>query len=571
MEVQKAGRKRSVQISARQTLFKKRRHYMKRGFTACTVALAMVILSSPFTPQAAGQAAPATEKAVTSSAKAKPSAGVKAGSAAPAATSAKPQSGGVYKVIIRSRTNAFGYPPRIAGAGKDYAPPFFDHLFRVGEDGKYKPGLALSWDTSKDGKTITFKLRQGVQFHDGTPFNAQAVKANLDNLIPPKAKILSGVAAVDVVDEYTVKLQLTSDNNLILHHFAVNPATYMYSPEALRKNGADWANTHPVGTGPFALKDYQPNISLTLVKNPHYWQKGLPHLDGIEIAMVPDPMTQVLAFKAGQANAIYDAPPIAAVQLRDAGYPLKTAFGGLIALTFDTRNSEIFSKRKVRQAIEHAIDKEAICDGPGEGLYKPMYQVVDSASPDYEKAIPPRKYDPAMAKKLLAEAGYPNGFSFRMFLPEATWRDGWVAVQSYLEAVGIKMEINLLNVSSYNLIRAGGKIEPGAAAFAAFFTSTNTLFALDYSFRSDSAVFQYMVRPAGIDKLIDQAKLSRDPAAATKINRQTMRLIHDDQTMVPLWQTSRIAVVDRSVQNTGWFIDGDPDNNEFGTRTWLKK
>ena len=185
--------------------------------------------------------------------------------------------------MIRTKSNVFGYPPRIAGAARDYAPPFFDHLLSVGDDGKYKPGLALSWDTSKDGKTITFKLRQGVTFHDGTPFNAQAVKSNIDNLIPPKATILSGITSVDVVDDYTVKLNLPAYNNLILYHFAANPATYMYSPEALKKNGADWATTHPVGTGPFMLKDYQPNISLTLVKNPNYWQKGLPYLDGIEI------------------------------------------------------------------------------------------------------------------------------------------------------------------------------------------------------------------------------------------------------------------------------------------------
>ena len=81
----------------------------------------------------------------------------------------------------------------------------------------------------------------------------------------------------------------------------------MYSPTALQKNGADWAATHPVGTGPFMLKDFQPNISLTYVKNPNYWEKGLPYLDGIEINTVTDPMTQVIAFKAGQAHAIYAA------------------------------------------------------------------------------------------------------------------------------------------------------------------------------------------------------------------------------------------------------------------------
>jgi peptide/nickel transport system substrate-binding protein len=530
----------------------------------------MAILISSSISQAAGPTASSTKKAAPSTTTARPSTSATARSTAATATAAQPQTGGIYHVMIRTRSNAFGYPPRMTGPARDYAAPFFDHLLSVGDDGKYKPGLAVSWDISADGKAVTFKLRQGVKFHDSTPFNAPAVKANLDNLIPPNATILSGITSVDVVDDSTVKLNLPAYNNLILYHFAANPATYMYSPEALKKNGPDWAMTHPVGTGPFMLKDYQPNISLTLVKNPDYWQKGLPYLDGIKITEVQDAMTQMLTLKAGQAHAIYGAQS-AATQLRDAGYPLQMAPGSVYYITFDIKNSEIFSKPQVRQAIEYAIDKEAICTGPGEGLYTPVYQIISSKYPDYNPACPPRKYDPVKAKKLLAEAGYPNGFSFKVFANDATWKDGWVAIQSYLARVGIRMEINTLNVSGYELIRAGGKIEKGAAAFASFTPSSNALFTLDSFWRSNSAAYPYVVKPAGIDTLIDQAKLSRDPATITKINRQIMKLLYDDETIVPFIQAPRIAVVDKSVQNTGWYIYGDADNNEFGTRTWLKK
>jgi peptide/nickel transport system substrate-binding protein len=539
---------------------------MKREFIVFVIALSMVILLSPCTPQAASKAASANKKAATSLTKANAST-----SATPLSTVAQPQTGGVFKVIIRSASNAFGYPPRIIGSGRDYAAPLFDRLLRIGDDGKYKPDLALSWVVAADGKAITFKLRQGIKFHDGTPFNAQAVKSNIDNLIPPNAKILSGITSVDVIDEYTVKLNLPEYNNLILHHFAANPATFMYSPEALKKNGADWATTHPVGTGPFMLKDYQPNVSLTLVKNPHYWQKGLPYLDGMEMPIVPDPMTQMLTFKAGQVNAVYDATQVAAAQLRDEGYPLMVATGGFVGMSFDTKNSEIFSKRQVRQAIEYAIDKEAICSGPGQGLVTPMYQLVSSRSPDYNKDCLPRKYDPAKAKKLLAEAGYSNGFSFKIFIQDNVWKDCWVAIQSYLDKVGIKMDINYVTTAAYNLIRSG-EIEKGAAVYhAGIPNSSNTLFTLDSFWRSTVGVFPYVVRPAGVDKLIDQAKVSRDPAAITKLNRQILKLIYDDETVVPLYQNMRIAVVDKSVQNTGWFIYGDDANNQFGTRTWLKK
>jgi ABC-type transport system substrate-binding protein len=519
---------------------------MKRGLVVFMVTLAMAIMLSPCHPQAASPtAATATVK--------------------------KPQTGGIFKVIQKTRSDVFGYPPRMVGAARNFAAPFFDHLLSVEDNGKYKPVLALSWDTSKDGKAITFKLRRGVTFHDGTPFNAQAAKANIDNLIPPQSTLLDGITSVDVVDDYTLRLTLRSYNNLILYHFAANPITYMYSPEALKKSGADWATTHPVGTGPFILKDYQPNISLTLVKNLNYWQKGLPYLDGIEMPMVYDPMTQMITFKSGQANAIYSAQETVA-QLRDEGYPLQISQTGLlVAINFDTKNSEIFSKPKVRQAIEYAIDKEAICTGPGQGLYTPVYQILANTSPDYNKACLPRKYDPAKAKKLLDEAGYPNGFGFKFFMLDTAWKDGFVAIQSYLDKVGIKMDINYVNGSAYNLIRAGGKIEKGAAAYQTFITSKNTLLMLDNFWRSDSGTYPYVVKPAGIDTLIDQAKFSRDPAAIKKINQQIVKLIYDDETVVPFWQVPTIAVLDKSVQNTGWFVYGDTDNNEFGTKTWLKK
>jgi len=104
---------------------------------------------------------------------------------------------------------------------------------------------------------------------------------------------------------------------------------------------------------------------------------------------------------------------MAAAQLRDAGYPLQSAGGGLVSMNFDTKNSEIFSKRQVREAMEYAIDKEAICSGPGNGLFPVLYQILDESSPDYNKACPPASMIPPRRKKLLAEAGYPNGFSFK--------------------------------------------------------------------------------------------------------------------------------------------------------------
>jgi peptide/nickel transport system substrate-binding protein len=465
----------------------------------------------------------------------------------------------------------FGYPPKIAGPDKDYSPPLFERLVAVGEGGAYKPQLATSWDIAADGKAITFKLRQGVKFHDGSDFNAQAVKFNFDALIPPNPVLLDGVTSITVVDPYTVRVNLSGYNNLIFYQIASDAGCYIASPTAIQKNGVNWAATHPVGTGPFKFDSYEPNVALKLVKNPDYWEKGLPYLEKIQINIVPDATTQLLSFKAGEADAIYDATPTGSSQLRDSGWPLLAATGALFSLSFDTKNSKILGDRKVREAIEFAIDKDAICSGPGFGLYKPVYQVVAFSSPSYNRSCPPRKYNPQKAKELLKEAGYPDGFGFKATFLDSYWRDGIVAIQAYLADVGIKMDVTLVNSSAYSKIRLQGQIEPGTAAMLTMNSFSNSLFNMDSYFRSNTNQYQYVVRPKGIDDLIDKAKSLRNQDGVIPITRQIGKLLYDDVTVVPLWMNPRIVVLGKAVQNAGWFINGDAYLNEYGRRTWLKK
>ena len=514
-------------------------------------------------PQTQRKAKPASIQPSTSSSKAK--------SSASPSTSLSPQAGGTLNIISRRSPSRFGYPPRIAGGDRDYIPPIFNRLLGIDNRGSYKPELATSWDSAADGKSITFKLRKGVKFHDGTDFNAEAVKFNYDVLIPPKASILSGVQSIEVVDPYTVKITLPSYNNLILYQLASAYECYIASPTAIQKNGPDWAATHPVGTGPFQFVSYEPNTNMKFTKNPHYWEKGLPYLDGIQWLVISDRMTQMLTFKTGQANAIYDADPTAASQLRDEGYPVLIAPGAIFALSFDAKNNKMLSDPRVRQAIEYAIDKEAICSGPGLNLYKPAYQVVDSASPSYNKTCPPRKYDPAKAKKLLAAAGYADGFTLKCTFLNTYWRDGITAIQAYLAKVGITLDMNMVSQSVYDPIRVAGNIPPGTGSQMTMNVFSNSLFVMTSYWRSNSTNFSYIVKPAGCDDLIAKAEQAKDPARAIKITQDIAKLLYDDTTIVPLWVNPRVAVVDKSVQEHGWFINGDSNNNNFGRSTWIKK
>jgi peptide/nickel transport system substrate-binding protein len=490
----------------------------------------------------------------------------------PQSTTAPPQTGGTFKVIMPRSPVQFGYPPNIAGSAKDYTPPLFENLVTIGDRGEYEPQLATSWDIAPDGKSIIFKLRKGVKFHDGTDFNAQAVKFNFDAIIPPKATLLDGVTSVETIDTYTVRVNLSGFNNLIFYQIAISPYCYIASPTAIQKNGAEWAYNNPVGTGPYKFKHLEPNSSCTLVKNPDYWDKRLPYLDEIKIDVVTDPMTQVLSFKSGQADALYNATPTAAEQLRNDGWPLLIAPAALYCLSFDSKNSKIFGDVRVRQAMEYAIDKEAICNGPGAGLFKPVYQVVTSSSPSYNKALPPRKFDPKKAKQLLAKAGYPDGFTFKATFLDAFWREGVVAIQAYLAQVGIKMEVNFVNNTSYTTnIRLGGKIEPGTAAMMGMEIYGSSLYNMDTYFSSNAKQYQYVVKPKVTNDLISKAKSLHNQDKVISVTQEIAKVIYDDETVVPLWVNPRLIVLGKSVQNTGWFVNGDAYLSKFGRSTWLKK
>jgi peptide/nickel transport system substrate-binding protein len=423
-----------------------------------------------------------------------------------------------------------------------------------------------------DGKSITFKLRPGVKFHDGTDFNAQAAKSNLDALIPPNPTVLSGISSVDVIDDNTLKINMPQYSSLVLYQLAVDLRTSMYSPTALKNNSVDWANTHPVGTGPFMLKSYERNVAITYAKNPNYWDKTLPYLDSMVVTTITDPMTQMASFKAGEANEIFDVSNSIAVQLRDAGYGLLAAPGTIWAISMDTKNPDsIFADPNIRLAMEYAIEKDAICSGPGQGIYKPVYQYAVEGSASYNAALTPRKYDLALAKQYLAKTKYPNGFQFSISCQDTTWKDGVTGVQASLAKIGIKMDVNYVTAAVVSQIRAGGKLEKSSASQMLVEVFSNGLFTLDRYLRSDSPVYTYVQRPDGINALFDQARATKDLAEQNKVTQQIVKSLYDNSTVIPVWLNQRIVVKDESVQDLGWFYDNDANNNLFGRSTWLKK
>ncbi len=535
------------------------------------VFLALVMILSVVTGCGSTADTKGTGAATTSTVSAEATATAGTADTTGSETTVTAKKGGNLNIIVRRPPVKFGYPPNVAGGDRDTIPPVFERLLCIDDKGEYKPELAASWNYSEDGKTLTFKLREGIKFHDGTDFNAEAVKLVFESLIPPQSTIIMGVSSVEAVDTYTVKFNLSEYNNLILYQIASAYECYIYSPTAVKEHDKDWANTHPIGTGPFKFDSYEKDTSLKLVKNPDYWQKGLPNLDSITWLIITDGMTQALSYKAGDADAIFDVGTSVVSTLKDEGAIIKKAPGAVYALTFDSKNNPALSDPRVRQAIEYAIDKKAICSGTGLGLYEPAYQVVPSNSPSYNPNCEDRTYNLEKAKQLLAEAGYANGLTIDCFFLDTYWRDGITAVQAYLAKAGITLNMNFGNQAAYNDIRIAGKIKLGTASQMTMNVFSNSLFAMDFYWKANPDNFKYIKTPAECDPLIKQAKSAKNQDEVNKITQQISKILYDDETIIPLWVNPRIVVMNKAVKDDGFFVNGDSNNIKFGTSTWLDK
>ena len=359
-----------------------------------------------------------------------------------------PKYGGTLRMIQPNSPINLG-DPRVGGSGtrdEQMAAPCIETLVRPDEKGFPKPFLASGWEYSKDYKSIIFTLRKGIKFHDGTDFNAQAVKEVLDmSRASPTNPYLTYVTSIDVIDEYNVRLNL----NEYQDHFLAGlyeRGGWMVSPTALKTKDPQWLLTNPVGTGPFKLVEAKRDVVYKYERNDNYWQEGKPYLDAIEILIIADATTAMLAFQAGQAEELCWVLPSTAEELKRRGgdkYEIVPCLVGVDGIIFDSANpNSPFADIRVRRALCYAIDAKTICDSLGYSLWKVTNQPCISDHWAFNPNVKGYQYDPQKAKKLLAEAGYPNGFEVVINFATGSYsQDMIVAVQRYLKEVGIKAEL----------------------------------------------------------------------------------------------------------------------------------
>ncbi len=318
----------------------------------------------------------------------------------------------------------------------------FEGLTRMGPNGEILPGLARSWEISEDGTVYTFTLAEGVTFHDGTPFTAEDVKFSLDRAraddsTNPQKVLFEAIENVEVIDPATVEVTLGYPLGNFLFNMAWGEAAIV-SPASAETN-----RENPVGTGPFKFDSWARGSSVTLSRYADYWGDEV-YLERAEFRFIPDAAAAIPAMLSGDVHAMSNMPAGDALSQIQADPRFEVVIGTTEGETLLSTNNgrEPFNDLRVRQAIAHAINRDEIIAAASSGLGVPIGSHFAPHHPAYVDLTGTYPYDPERARELLAEAGYPDGFSATLRLPPPPYaRDGGQVIASQLRQVGIELEI----------------------------------------------------------------------------------------------------------------------------------
>lgn len=365
--------------------------------------------------------------------------------------------GGTLRYASHNTVSTPGYTPECTNnASLIYLNTAYESLIYYDEAGAIIPRLATEWTTDAEEPSITWTLREGVKFADGTDFNAEAVKRNIEEYQKCQRNETANVASCEVIDDYTVKMVLNSWNSSTLE--SVGFFVYYMSPAALED--VDTLRNSSCGTGAFQVTEFNTGVSIKYAKNENYWQEGKPYLDAVEMYIVDEPTTRSSAFEAGEYDIILMNNLTVANDLIGTGkYVLERNKSGqglvMTGLIPNSVNEGPFQNPMVRRAMCYAIDTQALSDAFGYGMLQTLDQWAAPGAPTYDDSLTAMTYNPEKAKELLAEAGYPDGFTTTL-TTDAGNKDYFTAAANMLDEVGIHCEINLVDESAQvNLYSTG--------------------------------------------------------------------------------------------------------------------
>ncbi|MCL5026170.1 MAG: ABC transporter substrate-binding protein [Chloroflexi bacterium] len=441
----------------------------------------------------------------------------------------------------------------------------YDTLVRTSLDVKTgkrtnKPGLAESWD-QPDPKTIVMKLRKGVVFQDGSPFNAEVAKWNLDRMRTwAKSAAKTDVAvidSVDIVDDYTIRINLKGAPAGILYRLGdtLGLRGWIASKAAVDRDGENALTRRPVGSGPMQFVEWLTGDRITVKKWDKYWEKGadgqpLPYLDGAVLRVIVDETVGVTEMRTGNLDIYGQAEPrnFAVIKADPKLDLVQFPWVGLVNYLIFNVEKPPFNNIKVRQAALYAIDREGIAKGAGQGIGVPSYYYWGPADLGYDDKLPHYTFDMNKAQQLMKDAGFASGVDVvdDFFQNELMQRTAEAFKQTWDKA-GIRTELNLsertafvskLQVGNFqvaNSIRQWGESDPDA-----------------YSYRLTSeGTFNFAhFKNADMDKCMEEGRNTADDAKRAEIYKRCQQILFENAPYDQVWFTPYVIVVNKAVK--GW-------------------
>jgi peptide/nickel transport system substrate-binding protein len=454
-------------------------------------------------------------------------------------------------------------------------------VYQDPETGEFVPGLAERWQISDDGLVYTFDLRRDVHFQDGTPFNAKAVRANLERITDPatasqKAVFLLGpYGQSEVVDDYTIRIHLQEPYAPLLDGLS-QVYLGMASPAALEKWGADY-QFHQVGTGPYKFVEYVPNDHLTLERNPDYiWgpefvnNPGPASVDRVEFSFLVDPATRGPALESGDVDVVGEVPPRDAVRLDNRGDFVLHAvrISGLPAEFFLNTAKPPLDDPQVRQALLYATDRQAIVDTLFSGTSPVAYGPLNAATPGYSPRVAELyPFDQERAAALLAQAGWADsdgdgvldkdGDPLKLIMALGSWGfnpDMAQLIQAQWAEIGIQLDAEVMPYPG--LLQAGQDGTHHLIGFNLFGSDPHILWAFYHSQGGFS--FSHATDET-LDTWLDQAATLAGPAHVQErytLYGQIQGRIMDQALVLPVRDYVNLNVARANVQNLHYDAEG---------------
>ena len=429
-----------------------------------------------------------------------------------------------------------------------------------------EPALATDWTISEDGTEYTFKLREGVKFHDGTDFNADAVVFNFERMLKddhpfhntgpfPLAFFFSAVDKVEALDPMTVKFTLNAPYAPFLSNLAY-PTGLIVSPAAVETFGTDFGR-NPSGTGPFKFAEWRSNEAVVVEANPDYWG-GAPALNAVVFRPITDANTRTAEMLAGGIDLMVEVPPVALSEFQGDAYRIYEQAGPHLWFLILNAKDGPFANKEVRQAVNYAVNKQALVDNVLQGTAT----VASGPTPPafnwaYDETLDPYPYDPDKARQMIKDAGFEGaevtflvtegGSGMLDPIPMGT------AIQADLEAVGLKVKIETYEWNTFLGIVNPGLEGKGDMAEMAWMTNdpdTLPFLALRTEAWPDKGGFNsgYYSNPK-VDELLEAARKSTDQAERASLYKQMQEIVYDDAPWLFVANWKQNAVTTSRVKN----------------------